>query len=68
MTAEYLNVEGVADRYPGQTPWALYAQRKRGEAPGALGVKVGRRLLWRTSDLEAWFDEQLATQRERVAG
>ena len=42
---------------------ALYTQRHRGEKPGSLGVKVGRRLLFRTSDIERFIDEQIALER-----
>jgi predicted DNA-binding transcriptional regulator AlpA len=37
---------------------SLYAQRSRGAAPGALGVKVGRHVRFRPEDLEAWLDAQ----------
>lgn len=37
---------------------SLYVQRHRGQAPGSLGRQVGRKLLWRRTDLDAWFDEQ----------
>jgi predicted DNA-binding transcriptional regulator AlpA len=67
MSDRYLGIDEVAARYPGQTPNSLYTQRHRGEAPGALGVKVGRRILWRESDLEAWFDSLREAQRVPVA-
>ena len=37
---------------------SLYAQRSRGQAPGALGVRVGRHVRFRPEDLEAWLDQQ----------
>ena len=43
---------------------SLYSQRSRGEAPGALGVRVGRHVRFRPEDLEAWLDAQ---QSERGA-
>lgn len=59
MSAEktpiYLTAEEVASMYR-LTVSALYTQRHRGEAPGSLGAKVGRKLLWRQSELDAWFD------------
>ena len=62
----YLNSQAVADRYH-TSPAALYTQRHRGDAPGSLAVKVGRRLLWREQDLEEWFDRQVAREaRARV--
>ena len=47
-------VEEVA-KYLRTTPAALYSQRFRDEAPGALGVKVGRRILFDVAELQAWF-------------
>lgn len=49
-----LTIEEVADLLR-TTPTALYSSRHRREAPGALAVRVGKRLLWRPSDLEAWL-------------
>ena len=37
---------------------SLYSQRSRGEAPGALGVRVGRHVRFRPEDLEAWLADQ----------
>jgi hypothetical protein len=48
-TAEYLRL----------SPGALYTQRYRGEKPGALGIRVGRRLLFRPSDIDQFLDERL---------
>ncbi len=53
--AAYLTAEEVAAMYR-LTVSALYTQRHRREAPGSLAVKVGRKLLWRQSELDAWFD------------
>ncbi len=36
----------------------LYAQRSRGDAPGSLGVRVGRHVRFRPEVLEAWLDQQ----------
>lgn len=66
MDTRYLTVEQVAERYQ-STPAAIHTQRYRGEKPGALGVKVGKRVLWRESDLDAWFDELLATAQRGAA-
>ena len=51
----YLTADEVAAMYR-FTVSALYTQRHRREAPGSLGVKVGRKLLWRQSELDAWYD------------
>jgi hypothetical protein len=34
---------------------ALHTQRHRGQLPGAFGVFVGRRLLFRRADLDEWI-------------
>lgn len=41
------------------TPGALYTQRYRGEKPGALGIRVGRKILYRPSDIDRFLDERL---------
>jgi len=48
-TAEYLRL----------TPGALYTQRYRREKPGVLGIRVGRRVLFRPSDIDRFLDERL---------
>ena len=40
------------------SPSALYTQRHRGEPPGSLAVRVGKKLLWRRSDLDSWWEAQ----------
>jgi hypothetical protein len=42
------------------TPAALYTQRHRGHKPGALGIRVGRKILYRPSDINRYLDELLA--------
>ena len=59
--SEYLTVEEVADLFRVSIS-ALYTQRYRSEPPGVLGRKVGRRLLWKRSELDAWW----TSQQERV--
>ena len=54
---ELLTVQETAE-YLRLSPSALYAQRHRGDAPGALSVRVGRKILWRRDDIDRWFDEQ----------
>ncbi len=49
-TAEYLRL----------TPGALNTQRHRGEKPGALGIRVGRKILYRPSDIDRFLDEMLS--------
>lgn len=54
-----LTVQEAAD-YLRLTPGALYTQRYRGEDPGALGIRVGKKLLYRTADIDRFLDERLA--------
>lgn len=54
-----------AAQYLRLTPSALYSQRHRREAPGALGVKVGRKIVYRRTDLEAFLDSRI---EEQLAG
>lgn len=42
------------------TPGALYTQRYRREKPGMLGIRVGRRVLFRPSDIDRFLDERLS--------
>ncbi len=56
---QYLTIAEVAARLR-TTKSAIYTQHHRGQAPGALGVKVGRRLLWNAADLDAWFHRRAA--------
>lgn len=47
---------------------AVYAARHRGDCP--MAVRVGKRLLWRIRDVEAWEEARLDAGggRARVAG
>lgn len=54
-----LTVQEAAD-YLRLTPRALYNQRYRGDDPGALGIRVGKKILYRTSDIDRFLDERLA--------
>jgi hypothetical protein len=56
-TAEYLRL----------TPAALYTQRHRGEKPGILGARVGKKIVYRLADLERFLDEQIAAQGVETA-
>ena len=53
MENSYLTAQEVADQLR-TTRQALYNQRLRGLAPGALGRRVGRRVLWRSDELAEW--------------
>jgi hypothetical protein len=56
-TAEYLRL----------TPRALYNQRYRGEEPGALGIRVGRRILYRPSDIDHFLVRRLTESRSYLS-
>ena len=45
------------------TPTAIYGARYRGEAPASYAVRIGRRLLWRRGDVEAWIDSEAEAVR-----
>lgn len=59
-----LTLKEAAD-YLRLTPAALYTQRHRGDKPGALGIRVGRKILYRPSDIDRFLDEQLERSRYR---
>jgi hypothetical protein len=59
MPEPLLTLKEVAD-YLRLTPCALYTQRHRGEKPGALGIRVGKKILYRPSDINRFLDERLA--------
>lgn len=59
-----LTIKEAAD-YLRLTPSALYTQRHRGEAPGVLGIRIGRRILYRSSDINRFLDQRLQETRGR---
>lgn len=56
MSEPLLTLQETAD-YLRLTPGALYTQRYRGEKPGVLGIRVGRKVLFRPSDIDDFLDE-----------
>ena len=60
-TIPLLTVEEVA-AIMRATRGAIYTQRYRGEAPGSLGIRVGRRILFRPTDLERFLAEEGVAQ------
>ena len=64
MEPEYLTVEELAELLR-VSPSAIHTQRLRGEVPGCLGVKLGRRVFFRRQDLDAHFDAEQARRRVR---
>lgn len=59
MSEPLLTLKEAAD-FLRLTPGALYSQRYRGEKPGALGIRVGKKLLYRPSDIDRFLDERLS--------
>lgn len=54
---EFLTVEELAELLR-RTPSAIYTARSRGIEPASLGVAVGRKILWRRADIDAWFERE----------
>jgi predicted DNA-binding transcriptional regulator AlpA len=52
---EYVSTEELAERWR-TTAAGVLMQRHRGALPAAL--RVGRRVLWRLEDIEAWEQER----------
>ena len=61
----YLTVEELAELLE-MSPSAIHSQRHRGQAPGRLGVKLGKRVYWRWSDIDSYFTAELAKQNEAI--
>jgi hypothetical protein len=59
MPEPLLTLQEAAD-YLRLTPSALYSQRYKGEEPGALGIRVGKKVLYRPADIERYLDERRA--------
>ena len=56
MQGPLLTLQETAN-YLRLTPGALYMQRYRGEKPGVLGIRVGRKILFRASDIDRFLNE-----------
>ena len=57
-----LTIPEAAD-YLRLTPGALYTQRHRGEEPGVLGIRVGKKILFRTSDIDRFLEDRIGENR-----
>ncbi|MBV8980395.1 MAG: helix-turn-helix domain-containing protein [Acidimicrobiia bacterium] len=60
---ELLTVDELAE-FLRSTPDAVYALRYRGDGP--RGVRVGRRVLFRRSDVDDWLDARSDAASGRV--
>ena len=56
-TNRMADVVEVAE-YFRSTADAIHQQRHRGQNPGALGIKVGKRILFDPAAIRAWVAEQ----------
>ena len=56
-SSDFLTIEEVAALF-GRSRESLYTERHRGSGLGALGVPVGKRLYWKRSQIDDWFDSQ----------
>jgi hypothetical protein len=59
-----VTVEELAD-YLRLTPSAIYTQRHRGEKPGALGIRVGKKILYQPSDINDFLNQRFADSTTR---
>ncbi|HZD23735.1 MAG TPA: helix-turn-helix domain-containing protein [Acidimicrobiia bacterium] len=62
MAEPLLTLQEAAD-YLRLTPSALYSQRYKGEEPGTLGIRVGKKILYRPADINRFLDERLTESR-----
>lgn len=57
---EFIGVRDLTEMF-GLSEAAIYGLRHSRQLPNA--ARVGRRLMWRRSDIELWFDERSAGDR-----
>lgn len=63
MSADQLLTTADLARRWRTTEQAVYGARYRGNCPSA--IRIGKRLLWRLADVEAWEQERLGHDAER---
>ena len=66
MDSDLLTVEQLAELLQ-MSPSAIHSQRHRGQAPGRLGVRLGRRYFYRRQDLDDHITAELAKQGDGAA-
>jgi excisionase family DNA binding protein len=57
-----MTVEEVAE-YLGLSVDTLYSYRSNGADLGPPAIRIGRRLRWRQTDVDAWIDERAEKAR-----
>lgn len=55
-----------AAEYLRLTPSALYSQRYKGEEPGTLGIRVGKKILYRPADINRFLVRRLNESRSSL--
>lgn len=68
LTSDRLMTVPEVAAYLRLSPASVYTSRYRGQFPGALGIQVGRKIVFRRHDLDAYLDDQAVAAREAVAG
>ena len=59
----FLDVKGLAARYPGVTPATVHSWLYKGVAPRS--IKLGKRRLFKLADVVAWEDQHAEGDRGR---
>ncbi len=62
-----LTIDDVS-KFVGLPVSTIYSQRHKRVGIGALGLRIGRHLRWRPSDIEAWLDAQSEKAQEEAVG
>lgn len=66
MASDLMRIEEVASEY-GIAVATLRWWRARGRGEGPKSGRLGRRVVYRRSDVEAWVDAQLDAEQSRDA-
>ncbi len=64
MSSKLLTIKEVAERYPFPEPTLRY-WRLRNEGPPS--ARIGRKVVYREADVEAWVEEHFADARAGAA-
>lgn len=65
MTDRMMTINEVGERFR-LSVHSLHDQRKRGVGLGALGIRVGRHLMWDPNVIEAWVATEIEKSRRRA--
>jgi hypothetical protein len=67
VSATTLTTEAAAE-YLGVTVLDIYESRRRNQPPGTLGVRRGRRLVWRQDDLDQFLSGENPQPQDETFG